>query len=112
MIFVDTDTEASHLAELYDESDFMEPYSDIEKRQYIRKKALRFPKSVKGKYVIAQKPRRNKHLIDWLYLTDRNKTKQWWWTTGALFAKIFDSAGAAQRQACKYKYNFIKIIKL
>lgn len=107
------DTEAEHLTEIYDgaEYDAFEPYSRLEKREYIREKA-RFNKADVGKYVIVQKTRKNKDVVEKLYLVDRSKTTRFWWSHDAFYAMKFESKDAAIQQAEKYRYNKVRVVQI
>ena len=110
----DYGTEAEHLSEIYDDVQVFEDerYTDFEKRMYIKAKGQCFKKSDVGKYVVAQTPRRNKAVMSVLYLVDRNKTKQFWWSHDSFYAMVFEKESAAQIQAKKYKYNKARVKKI
>lgn len=81
-------------------------------KEKIKAKSRRFKKDDIGKYVIVQDPCYDKDLINWLFLVDRKKTKQTWWTHDAGLAIVFQKKNAAQLQARKYKYNNVKVVKI
>lgn len=107
-------TEAEALADIeecfYDDYSF-EPYSVLDKRIYLRAKSS-FPKTAKGKFVITQSTRKNRHLISKLFLVDRNKTKSFWWSHDVRFAMLFNSKKAALVIANKYKYNNVQVVEI
>lgn len=106
-------SEAEHLSEIYDDGEmYFEPYSRFERREYIREKSHSFNKKDVGKYVIAQTPRKNRGVVERLYLVDRRKTTRFWWSHDATFAMIFEDKEAASRQAAKYKYNKARVIQI
>ncbi|MBQ9821791.1 MAG: hypothetical protein IJM58_06680 [Muribaculaceae bacterium] len=107
------DTEAAHLAEIYDGDDaYFEEYSTYEKREYIADKENRFNRQDVGKYVVVQTPRKNKKVMRRLYLVDRNKTKRFWWSHDALYAMVFNDKSAAELQAKRYKYNNTRVVEI
>lgn len=101
----------SDILEEIDEYDSFEPCLDSEKRIYLTQKS-KFETQAKGKFVIVQSPRRNRHLIKKLYLVDRNKTKRFWWSHDAHYAMLFSSLNAAKKVASKYVYNNVHVIKI
>jgi len=86
-------------------------YTRSQKKAYLDNKS-KFSKDLNGKYVIIQDPKRQKSIIKYLFLVDRNKTKQWWWTTNSIFAKIFSTIEEAQAQLNNYKYNNVRIMQI
>ena len=113
--FYDSDSETSHLAEIEDEDYLCEVNSYIlnfgqPQVTKIRKKNHLFTKDDLGKFVIIQSSRygdfRN------LYLVDRNKTKDFWWSPNATFAMKFIKKSSAEFQAKRYKYNNVKVIEI
>ena len=113
--FYDSDSEASHLAEIEDEDYLCEVNSYIlnfgqPQVTKIKKKNHLFTKDDLGKFVIIQSSRygdfRN------LYLVDRNKTKDFWWSPNAKFAMKFIKKSCAEYQAKRYKYNNVKVIEI
>ena len=114
--FYDYDSEASHLAEIEDEDYLCEINSYIlnfGKPQVtkIKKKNHLFTKDDLGKFVITQTPRRYSDFRN-LYLVDRNKTKDFWWSPNSKFAMKFIKKSCAEFQAKKYKYNNAKVVKI
>lgn len=109
---IDYDTEAGHLAEIYDGCEIFEPYTDGEKRDYIRAKNCRFHKQDIGKYVVAQVPRKNKSVVKLLYLVDRSRTKRFWWSHDAEYAMVFDKKSAAEIQASRYRFNRARVLEI
>lgn len=108
------DTEAAHLAEIEDcRCDYDEPLSDSDKREYLLDKASNFRDSDRGKFIVAQSPRRNKRIIPILYLVDRSITKRFWWSHDAKYAMIFNNKDAAQNAINKLKFNnHLRILKI
>lgn len=107
------DTEAAHLAEIYDDScEIFEPYTNSEKRDYIRAKNCCFRKQDIGKFVVVQNPRRNKSVMKLLYLVDRKKTKRFWWSHEASYAMVFDKKSAAEVQANRYRFNKARVVEI
>lgn len=107
-------SEAEALSDIYDgcdDNDF-EPYTLAEKREYVQARQYAFPKSAVGKFVVVQKPRRNKDTIKHLYLVDRAKTNMMWWSPYAGFALLFDKQSAAEFQAKQYKYNKARVLQV
>ena len=99
-------SEAEALSEIYDgfESDF-KPYSKSDRRDYVDAKSSTFPTSKVGKWVITQNPRRNKGVVNILYLVDRNLTKRFWWSPDSFYAMIFENESAARKHVafnCKF----------
>ena len=114
--FYDSDSEASHLEEIEDEDYLCEVNSYIlnfgqPQVTKIKKKKHLFTKDDLGKFVITQTPRRYSDFIN-LYLVDRNKTKDFWWSPNSKFAMKFIKKSCAETQAKKYKYNNVKVIKI
>lgn len=115
--FYDSDSEASHLAEIEDEDYLCEVnsytlnFGATSGYYKIRKKNHLFTKDDLGKFVITQTPRRYSDFRN-LYLVDRNKTKDFWWSPNATFAMKFIKKSCAEFQAKKYKYNNVKVIKI
>lgn len=105
-------SEAEHLSEIYDGCEVnFEPYSRLERREYIRDKA-RFNKTDVGKYVIVQKTRTNRDVVEKLYLVDRRITTRFWWSHDASYAMKFESKEVAMKQAEKYKYNKVRVVQI
>ena len=104
--FYDFDSEASYLAEIEDEDylckvnsyilNFGQP--QVTKVTKTRKKNHLFTKDDLGKFVITQTPRRYSNFRN-LYLVDRNKTKDFWWSPNATFAMKFIKKSCAEFQA-------------
>lgn len=111
--FYDSDSEASHLAEI-EEEDYpceINDYSFNFRRSKIKNKNHLFTKNDLGKFVITQIPRKSSNFRN-LYLVDRCKTKDFWWSPNATFAMKFIKKSCAEFQAKKYKYNNVKVIKI
>ena len=108
----DSDSEASHLAEIEDEDYLCEvnSYTFNFKQSKIKRKNYLFTKDDLGKFVIIQNSKYNNFKN--LYLVDRNKTKDFWWSFNTIFAMKFIKKSAANFQAKKYKYNNVKVIKI
>lgn len=99
-------SEAETLSEIYDDFEYdFEPYSKKDRRDYVDAKSRTFNKSDVGKWVVTQKPRRNKGVVSTLYLVDRNLTKRFWWSPDPFYAMIFEKESAAKIQAAKYRFN-------
>jgi hypothetical protein len=114
---MNTDTEAYHQSEQYDgiEGSYYAHttlYSRVRRRKFIAEKEKRFSKKDKEKFVITQTPRKNTAVVKTLYLVDRSKTRRFWWSHDAYFAKKFDSESEAMNKALKYKYNNCRVIKI
>lgn len=107
----DYGTEAEHLAEIYDDvSAFGDSrYTEFEKRMYVKAKSQCFNETDIGKFVVEQKPRKNKGVVSVLYLVDRKKTKRFWWSHDSWYAMVFEKESAAQIQASKYRFNKVKV---
>ena len=72
-------TEAEALSEIYDDCEVgFEPYSKSDRRDYVDAKSRTFNKSDVGKFVVVQKPRRNRGVVSNLFLVNRNLTKRFW----------------------------------
>lgn len=113
MAFDFYDTEAAHLAEIYDDDCCVfQPYSTDEKREFVAEKEHRFKKQDVGKFVIVQMARRNKRVMDRLYLVNRSITKRFWWSHDARYAMVFNDKTAAEFQAKRYKYNKVKVVEI
>ena len=107
------ETEAAHLAEIYDDDCYgFGPYSTDERRYYIAEKELRFKKRDIGKFVVVQTARRNKRVMCRLYLVNRNITRRFWWSHDAQYAMVFNYKTTAEFQAKKYKYNNVKVVEI
>lgn len=108
-------SEAEALADIYEyvpyDYDFA-PYSDKEKRLYILAKNRFFKKDNVGKFVVVQNARKNKSVMNTLYLVDRKKTKDFWWSHDAFYAMVFNKKSAALIQAAKYKYNKARVVQI
>lgn len=102
-------SEAEALSEIYDgfEGSF-EPYSRNERCDYVDAKSRTFKKSDIGKWVVIQKPRRNKGIVSTLYLVDRNLTKRFWWSSDSFYAMVFEKESDAKIQSAKYQFNKAK----
>lgn len=108
----DSDSEASHLAEIEDE-DYLCKINDYTlnfKQSKIKRKNYLFTKDDLGKFVIIQNSKYNS--FENLYLVDRNKTKDFWWSFNTTFAMKFIKESSAKFQAKKYKYNNVKVIEI
>lgn len=102
-------TEAEALADIYDDGYCFEPYSQEERSDYVSAKAHAFSQRDIGKFVVVQSARRNRKVVPFLYLANRNITKRMWWTPSAFLAMIFDKKEAAEYQAKRYKYNKARV---
>ena len=105
-------TEAEYLSDIYDGYDIKEPLTDEDKADYVKAKSKCFCKKDIGKYVIIQTPRKNKSIVNILYLVDRKLTKNFWWSPSAFYAMVFEKEDAAKLQAKKYKFNNVKVIQI
>lgn len=109
-LILDDCSEAEYLADIYDDNfNNLDTYSLEEKQSYVIAKSHCFSKEDIGKYVVVQNTRRNKNIVSKLYLVDRTKTKQMWWSPASIYAMIFEKKSAAEYQAKKYKYNKVRI---
>lgn len=111
---IDDCSEAEYLADIYDDIyDYnfnnLDTYSSAEKQLYVIARSHCFSKKDIGKYVVVQNTRRNKNIVSELYLVDRTKTKQMWWSPASIYAMIFEKKSADEYQAKKYKYNKVRI---
>lgn len=112
-------TEADALGEMYDglyrepweNYEPFEPYSDAEKRAYIRRQGV-FSQIHKGKFVVVRTPDTNKRIVTRLYLVDRSITKRFWWSPYSIFAMIFNNKEEAERTANRYKYGNVKVFEI
>lgn len=104
-------SEAEHLNEIYGYGGCSEPYSKDERRDYCLAKSHSFKNSDVGKYVVCQTPRK-RGIIPILYLVNRAKSKDYWWSHDSFYAMVFEKKSAAETQARKYKYNDIKVIQI
>lgn len=98
-------TEAEALSYIYDDGEYFEPYSAEDRSDYVNAKAHAFSPRNIGKFVVVQNARRNRKVVQFLYLANRNITKRMWWTPSAFLAMIFDKKEAAEFQAKRYKFN-------
>ncbi len=105
-------SEAEALSDIYDGEEITEPLSQEDKRDYVLAKSHCFKKSDIGKYVIVQKPRKKKRVINNLYLVNRKLTKKMWWSPSSFLAMVFESPLEAVTQAKKYKYNSVRVKKI
>lgn len=107
---LDDCSEAEYLADRYDYdfNDFNN-YSPTEKQLYVIARSHCFSKKDVGKYVIVQNTRRNRNIVSKLYLVDRTKTKQMWWSPASIYAMIFENKSDAEYQVKKYKYNKVRV---
>lgn len=111
--FYSSDNEASHLAEI-EEEDYSNEINNyvLNLRQFkIKNRTQLFTKNDLGKFVITQIPRKSSN-FKILYLVDRNKTKDFWWSPNTTFAMKFIKKSCAEFQAKRYKYNNVKVIKI
>lgn len=109
-LILDDCSEAEYLADIYDDNfNNLDTYSLEEKQSYVIARSHCFSKEDIGKYVVVQNTRRNKNIVSKLYLVDRTKTKQMWWSPASIYAMIFEKKSAAEYQAKKYKYNKVRI---
>lgn len=109
---IDYDTEADHLAEIYDCSFEENFYEDFEKKLYLDAKARCFSKRDIGKFVIIQNSRRNKSIMPTMFLVNRHKTKLMWWSPSSALAMVFEKESAAKFQAKRYRYNNARVKKI
>lgn len=77
----------------------------LNRRKFVYKISHSFELSDVGKWIIFTYPRKKVNIIEKLFLVDRNKTKEWWWSPAAYYAMIFDTKEMANLRANKYKYN-------
>ena len=109
-LILDYCSEAEYLDDRCDYNfDNLDTYSSEEKQLYVIARSHCFSKKDIGKYVVVQNTRRNKNIVSKLYLVDRTKTKQMWWSPASIYAMIFEKKSAAEYQAKKYKYNKVRI---
>ena len=111
--FYSSDNEASHLAEI-EEEDYSSEINNyaLNLRQFkIKSRTQLFTKNDLGKFVITQIPRKSSN-FKILYLVDRSKTKDFWWSPNTTFAIKFIKKSCAEFQAKRYKYNNVKVIKI
>lgn len=109
-LILDDCSEVEYLADIYDDNfNNLDTYSLEEKQSYVIARSHCFSKEDIGKYVVVQNTRRNKNIVSKLYLVDRTKTKQMWWSPASIYAMIFEKKSAAEYQAKKYKYNKVRI---
>ena len=109
-LILDDCSEAEYLADIYDDNfNNLDTYSLEEKQSYVIARSHCFSKEDIGKYVVVQNTRRNKNIVSKLYLVDRTKTKQMWWSPASIYAMIFEKKSSAEYQAKKYKYNKVRI---
>ena len=109
-LILDDCSEAEYLADIYDDNfNNLDTYSLEEEQSYVIARSHCFSKEDIGKYVVVQNTRRNKNIVSKLYLVDRTKTKQMWWSPASIYAMIFEKKSAAECQAKKYKYNKVRI---
>lgn len=111
--FYSSDSEASHLAEI-EEEDYpceINGYSFNFRSSKIKNKNYLFTKNDLGKFVITQIPRKSSDFRN-LYLVDRSKTKDFWWSPNTTFVMKFIKKSCAEFQAKRYKYNNVKVIKI
>lgn len=106
-------SEAEALSEIYDgfEGGF-EPYSKSDRRDYVDAKSRTFKRSDVGKFVVIQKPRRNRCVVSNLFLVNRNLTKRFWWSPDSSYAMVFEKETAARTQAAKYRFNKASVKKI
>lgn len=71
-----------------------------------------FNKDDIGRWVIIQRPKYNRDTVQRLFLVDREKTKAWWWSPNADYAKRYDSQIDAELQVKRYKYGKIKAVQI
>lgn len=110
---VDYVSEAEALSEIYDGfEDSFEPYSKTDRRNYVDAKSRTFKKSDIGKFVVIQKPRRNRGVVSNLFLVNRNLTKRFWWSPDSFYAMVFEKESAARIQASKYRFNKASVKKI
>lgn len=102
-------TEAEALADIYDDGCYFEPYSAEERSDYVWAKAHAFSPRDIGKFVVVQNARRNRKVVPYLFLANRNITHRMWWTPSAFLAMVFDKKETAECHAKKYKYNKVRI---
>ena len=106
--FYSSDSEASHLAEI-EEEDYPCEINGYSSK--IKNKNYLFTKNDLGKFVITQIPRKSSNFRN-LYLVDRSKTKDFWWSFNTTFTMKFIKKSCAEFQAKRYKYNNVKVIKI
>jgi len=107
------DTEAAHLSEIYDDAEvYFEPITIQDRADYVTAKSRCFEKKDIGKYVVVQNSRKNKKVMPFMYLVDRQITKRMWWSPDSYYAMIFEKESAAEYQAKKYKYNNVRVVKI
>lgn len=109
-LILDNGSEAEYLTDTYD-YDFndLDTYSLTEKQFYVIARSHCFSKKNVGKYVVVQNTRRNRNVVSKLYLVDRTKTKQMWWSPASIYAMVFEKKSAAEYQAKRYKYNKARV---
>ena len=99
-------SEAEALSEIYDDFEgSFEPLTKSDRRDYVDAKSKTFRKSDIGKWVVIQKPRRNRDVVNVLYLVNRSLTKRFWWSPDASYALVFEKKSAAKTCAEKYSFN-------
>jgi hypothetical protein len=81
-------------------------------RQELEKLSKAFPGSCVGKYVVARDPDKNKSLVPVLYLVDRRKTTQWWWSCNAKYAYVIPEEERAKELAARYRGTNVRVVKI
>lgn len=105
----DPDTEAGHMAEIFDEADGERMYrcrrSVLEREAYVQAKLNRFRHDQIGGFVVVRKPQMKQSTVETLYLADRAKTQRMWWTVDARLAIVFRNRDKAMDVAARLRYG-------
>lgn len=83
-----------------------------EKREYLAGRSRAWRREDEGKYVLVRDPFRNQDMVPVLYLVDRRKTRDYWWSADADFAARFTSLEMATRQRRKYKFGNVRVMRI
>jgi len=98
------DSEAAHMDEIHDgDLEGFAPYTQEEKLAYVKRRLASFVPSQVGKFVVMRK---SDHAnCPALYLVDRRKKRDMWWSPYARYAMVYDHKTAADTAASRLKYG-------
>lgn len=80
--------------------------------QSLSAKSRTFPKSDVGKYVIARDSDKRPDLVPVLYLVDRRKCQEFWWSCDAKIAFVLDTETRADELASHYKGTNLRVLAI
>ena len=80
--------------------------------QSLSAKSRKFSKADVGKYVIARDSDKRPDLVPVLYLVDRRKCQEYWWSCDAKIAFVIDTETRADELASHYRGTNLRVLPI